>query len=53
MKKHKLAKNALEHPELFAPAELAYFERWLKARKDRKEAEKQAKRDQLETVYEM
>ena len=51
MKKHKLAKNALNHPELFAPAELAYFERWLKARKDRKTAEKQAKRDQLEEVY--
>ncbi len=48
MKKHKLAKNALEHPELFSPAELAYFQRWLKARKDRKAAEKQAKRDQLE-----
>jgi hypothetical protein len=53
MKKHKLAKNALEHPELFAPAELAYFQRWLKARKDRKAAEKQAKRDQLEEVYKM
>ena len=53
MKKHKLAKNALEHPELFAPAELAYFEMWLKARKDRKAAEKQAKRDQLEEVYKM
>jgi hypothetical protein len=53
MKKHKLAKNALNHPELFAPAELAYFERWLKARKDRKESEKQAKRDQLEEVYKM
>ena len=36
MKKHKLAKEALKHPELFAPAELAYFEMWLKARKDRK-----------------
>jgi hypothetical protein len=53
MKKHKLAKEALKHPELFAPAELAYFQRWLKARRDRKEAEKQAKRDNLEQVYEM
>jgi hypothetical protein len=53
VKKHKLAKNALKHPELFAPAELAYFELWLKARKERKEAEKQAKCDQLEKVYEM
>lgn len=38
MKKHKLAKQALKHPELFAPAELAYFQMWLKARKERKEA---------------
>jgi hypothetical protein len=53
MKKHKLAKQALEHPELFAPAELAYFERWLRARKERKEAEKQERRDQLEQVYEL
>ena len=53
MKKHKLAKEALKHPELFAPAELAYFERWLRARKDRKEAEKQEQRDKLEQVYEM
>jgi hypothetical protein len=37
MKKHKLAKNALKHPELFAPAELAYFQMWLRARKERKE----------------
>jgi hypothetical protein len=53
MKRHKLAKDALKHPELFAPAELAYFERWLKARKARKAAEKQAKHEQLEKVYEM
>jgi hypothetical protein len=50
MKTKKLVKDALKHPELFAPAELAYFERWLRARKDRKEAEK---RDKLEQVYEM
>jgi hypothetical protein len=53
MKKHKLAKQALDNPELFAPAELAYFERWLKDRKDRKEAQKQARRQELEKVYEM
>lgn len=53
MKKHKLAKEALKHPELFAPAELAYFERWLRARKDRKAAEREAQREQLEQVYEM
>jgi hypothetical protein len=43
MKKHKLAKNALENPELFSPAELAYFDRWLRARKERKQKEKEAK----------
>jgi ferric-dicitrate binding protein FerR (iron transport regulator) len=53
MKKHKLAKKALEHPELFAPAELAYFERWLRARKEHKEAEKQARRNDPGQVYEM
>ena len=53
MKKHKLAKEALKHPELFAPAELAYFERWLRARKDRKEAEKQEQLKKLEQVYEL
>jgi hypothetical protein len=53
MKKHKLAKQALEHPDLFAPAELAYFELWLKSRKERKAAEKQERRERLEQVYEM
>ncbi len=42
MKKHKLAKNALKNPELFAPAELAYFDWWLRARKERKQREKEA-----------
>lgn len=46
MKKHKLAKNALKNPKLFAPAELAYFELWLKARKERKEAEKFTESDE-------
>ena len=35
-KKKNLAKNALKHPELFSPAELAYFQLWLKNRKERK-----------------
>jgi hypothetical protein len=43
MKKHKLAKNALKNPELFAPAELAYFDRWLRARRERKQKEKEVK----------
>jgi hypothetical protein len=40
MKKHKLAKNALKNPELFAPAELAYFRKWLDLRSQRKEGKK-------------
>lgn len=41
MKKHKLAKKALEHPELFTPGELAYFEMWLRSRKERKLQQKE------------
>jgi hypothetical protein len=40
-KKKTLAKNALKNPELFAPAELAYFDLWLRKRKERKEREKE------------
>ena len=42
MKRHKLAKNALKNPELFTPAELAYFDLWLRARKEQKKKEKDA-----------
>ena len=40
MKKKKLVKRALKHPELHTPGELAYFDRWLRARKERKKAAK-------------
>lgn len=40
MKKKKLVKQALKHPELFAPAELAYFDRWLWHQKQQKKAAK-------------
>lgn len=40
MKKKKLAKQALKNPHLFTPAELAYFDRWLWHRKQRKKAAK-------------
>jgi hypothetical protein len=43
MKKHKLAKKALKHPELHTPAELAYFKLWLRSREERKKAEKEQK----------
>jgi len=38
MKKKKLVKEALEHPELFTPGELAYFDRWLWQKKQKKAA---------------
>jgi hypothetical protein len=41
MKKKKLAKEALRHPELFSSGELAYFEMWLRDRKERKEKKKE------------
>jgi hypothetical protein len=53
MKKHKLAKNALKHPELFAPAELAYFQRWLQQRAERKRREKEMQGEGKEEVYEL
>lgn len=40
MKKKKLVKRALKHPELYTPAELAYFQCWLRLRKERKKAAK-------------
>jgi hypothetical protein len=44
--KKKLVKKALDNPELFAPAELSFFDMWLRARKERKAAKK--RRSQLE-----
>ncbi len=38
MKKKKLVKQALEHPDLFTPAELAFFDRWLVEKKQKKTA---------------
>ena len=43
MKKKKLVKEALKHPEMFAPAELSFFQLWLKKRKEAKEARKAEK----------
>ena len=40
MKKKKLVKEALHNPELFSPAELSFFQRWLQELKDRKERKK-------------
>ena len=38
MKKKKLVKEALKHPELFTPGDLAYFERWLWQKEQKKAA---------------
>lgn len=38
MKKKKLVKEALKHPELFSPGELAFFDRWLFEKKLKKTA---------------
>ena len=48
MKKHKLAKNALNHPELFTSGELVYFKLWLQERKKRKEKKRLLRRLHLE-----
>ena len=45
MKKKKLVKNALKHPELYTSGELAYFERWLKQRKLNKAAKIKGKQE--------
>ena len=41
MKKKKLAKNALKHPELFTDGELTYFRLWLRERKANKAKKKE------------
>lgn len=40
MKRKKLVKKALKHPELYAPAEIAYFKRWLWQKKQNKKTAK-------------
>ena len=41
-KRKKLVKNALEHPEQFASADLQYMELWLAEKTRQKEAKKKA-----------
>jgi redox-sensitive bicupin YhaK (pirin superfamily) len=45
--KKKLVKGALEHPELYAPSELSFFELWLRKRKEKKDAKKRSKQGDL------
>ena len=49
--KKKLVKSALEHPELYAPAELSFFQLWLRKRKEKKAAKKQLERLNLERTF--
>lgn len=39
-KKKKLVKDAIKNPEAFTPAEIAYFQLWLKHQKAKKAAKK-------------
>ena len=49
MKTKKLVKNALKHPELYGPAELAFFRRWLDSKKRAKAAK--INKDKRENSY--
>ena len=49
--KKKLVKNALKHPEMYAPAELSFFQLWLKKRKEKKAAKKQLECLNLERMF--
>ena len=49
--KKKLVKKALEHPEMYAQAELSYFRMWLKERKEKKAAKKRIERLNLERMF--
>ena len=41
MKTKKLVKDALKHPERWSWAELAFFKKWLRLRKRKKQEKKQ------------
>jgi hypothetical protein len=51
MKKKKLVKEALKHPEMYAPGELSFFQLWLKERKEKKQAKKSRIRLNLERMF--
>jgi hypothetical protein len=40
MKTKKLVKQALQHPELYTPAEMVFFDRWLQKKKQEKKTAK-------------
>ena len=43
MKTKKMLKEALKHPELHSDADLAFFEKWLRMKKEEKQKKKEAK----------
>jgi hypothetical protein len=50
-KPKKLVKRALEDPSKYTPEELAYFQLWLKAKEQKKEQKKRARRTLLEWLF--
>lgn len=44
MKTKNLVKDALAHPERWSWAELAFFQKWLESRKERKAKKKEEKK---------
>jgi len=44
MKTKKLVQQALHHPELYSPAELVYFGKWLHFKKQAKAAKIESKK---------
>lgn len=40
MKRKKLVKNALKHPELYSAGEISFFKHWLSLKKQSKKAAK-------------
>jgi hypothetical protein len=40
VKTKKLVKKALKHPELYTPAEISFFDRWLRKKKEDKKTAK-------------
>jgi hypothetical protein len=51
MKKKKLVKEALKHPEMYAPAELSFFQLWLQKRRRRNKQKKSQIRLNLERMF--
>ena len=51
MKKKQLVKRALENPELYSEAELAYFQMWIQEKEEKKRRKKLRRRLELEELF--